>query len=181
MNPAMPLTTNDSDLIRSNTSAMLVHAYRVRALRPIVRRAAKRLEGGELRSWTLRRLIEQHFDVRVGAHSYGPCLTPGAFPPDVTVGRYVSIAPGVRVFRRNHPFERLTMHPYFYNAKMGVVENDTIESNPLWIGHDSWIGADAIITPGCCEIGIGAVIGAGAIVTKDVPAFAIVGDRKSVV
>lgn len=42
------------------------------------------------------------------------------------------------------------------------------------IGNDVWIGMRSIIMPGV-KIGDGAVIGAGAIVTKDVPAFAIVG------
>lgn len=42
------------------------------------------------------------------------------------------------------------------------------------IGNDVWIGANATILPGCTSIGSGAVIGAGSIVTKDVPAYAIV-------
>lgn len=42
------------------------------------------------------------------------------------------------------------------------------------IGNDVWIGMRSIIMPGV-KIGDGAVIGAGAIVTKDVPAFAVVG------
>ena len=45
----------------------------------------------------------------------------------------------------------------------------------LEIGHDAWLGQGAIITPGCKRIGTGAVVGAGAIVTKDVPDFAVVG------
>lgn len=42
------------------------------------------------------------------------------------------------------------------------------------IGNDVWIGMRSIIMPGVC-IGNGVVIGAGAVVTKDVPDFAIVG------
>lgn len=42
------------------------------------------------------------------------------------------------------------------------------------IGHDVWIGQNAIILPTVKRIGDGAVIGAGAVVTKDVPDFAIV-------
>jgi len=43
------------------------------------------------------------------------------------------------------------------------------------IGHDSWLGRNAVVTPGCKRIGVGAVIGAGAVVTKDVPPGRMVG------
>lgn len=46
---------------------------------------------------------------------------------------------------------------------------------PLHIAGDVWIGARAIVLPGCQRIGHGAIIGAGAVVTKDVPDLAIVG------
>lgn len=45
---------------------------------------------------------------------------------------------------------------------------------PVTIGNDVWIGMRSIIMPGV-NIGDGSVIGAGAVVTKDVPAYAIVG------
>ena len=109
------------------------------------------------------------------AYSYGPCLTPGVFPPGVTVGRYVSIAHGVRVLLRNHPLDRVSMHPFFFNHRLGLVETDTVSLGQLWIGHDVWLGENALITPSCRRIGIGAVIGAGTVVTRDVPDFAIVG------
>ena len=66
------------------------------------------------------------------------------------------------------------MHPFFYNSALGVVDEDTIDYSPLEIGHDAWIGERTMIMPGCRNIGIGAVVGAGSIVTKDVPDFAIV-------
>ncbi len=46
---------------------------------------------------------------------------------------------------------------------------------PLHIAGDVWIGARAIILPGCRRIGHGAIVGAGAVVTKDVPDYAVVG------
>jgi acetyltransferase-like isoleucine patch superfamily enzyme len=107
-------------------------------------------------------------------YSYGECFTPGAFPPGTIVGRYVSVADGVRAFSRNHPMRRLSLHPFFYNSALGYVPKDTIGSGSLEIGHDSWLGERAIITPGCRRVGIGAVVGAGAVVTRDVPNFAIV-------
>lgn len=45
---------------------------------------------------------------------------------------------------------------------------------PVDIGNDVWIGARVIIMPGV-KIGNGVVIGAGAVVTKDIPDFAVVG------
>lgn len=49
------------------------------------------------------------------------------------------------------------------------------EKTALHICSDVWIGARAIILPGCTRIGQGAIVGAGAVVTKDVPDYAIVG------
>ncbi len=46
---------------------------------------------------------------------------------------------------------------------------------PLHIAGDVWIGSRAIVLSGCRRIGHGAIIGAGAVVTKDVPDYAIVG------
>jgi acetyltransferase-like isoleucine patch superfamily enzyme len=66
------------------------------------------------------------------------------------------------------------MHPFFFNSKLGYVSSDNIPEGHLSIEHDSWIGERVIITSKCSRIGIGAVVGAGAVVTKDVPDFAIV-------
>jgi virginiamycin A acetyltransferase len=66
------------------------------------------------------------------------------------------------------------MHPFFYNTSLGLVKQDPIPHGSCTIGHDTWVGERAIITHGCTHVGIGAVIGAGAVVTKDVPDFAVV-------
>jgi acetyltransferase-like isoleucine patch superfamily enzyme len=92
----------------------------------------------------------------------------------VSVGRYVSVAHGVRFFLRNHPMDRLSTHPYFFNRRLGVAPKDVEEVGTLRIEHDAWIGENAIVTPGCRRIGIGAVVGAGSVVTRDVEDFAIV-------
>jgi virginiamycin A acetyltransferase len=156
-------------------SRTLSRAYRLGSLRKACYAIASRLEGGHFYSVTLRHILLQYHGVGIGAYSYGECFVPGAFPAGVTIGRYVSIAPGVRVFLRNHPMERLSMHAMFYNSELGWLSEDAIETGTLDIGHDSWIGYNAIITPGCSRIGIGAVIAAGAVVTRDVPDFAVVG------
>jgi hypothetical protein len=64
---------------------------------------------------------------------------------------------------------------YLDDANMAF---DQIQDNPQKpgssIGHDVWVGQDAVILRGI-RIGHGAVVAAGAVVTKDVPAYAIVG------
>ena len=158
-------------------SEPLSWAYQYRVFRPIARRLIKWCEGGYFHSRALRRILEDQYGVLVGDYSYGPCLKPGELPPGTRIGRYCSLGPGIQVFRRNHPKDWLSLHPFFYNCRLGLVERDLIarnEDNPLTIGHDVWIGAATIILPGCRTIDNGAIIGAGAVVTKDVPAFAIV-------
>jgi hypothetical protein len=88
------------------------------------------------------------------------------------------MASGIKVFRRNHPIERISQHPLFYNKNVGLLKEDNIPAiadNALTIGHDVWIGVNVIINPGCKIIGHGAVIASGAVVTSDIPNFAIYG------
>lgn len=155
-------------------SGLLRRLSASRRLRDRTIALALKLEGGQFYSETARWIMKEKFGVVIGDYSYGDCFEPGIFPANVTIGRYVSIGPGVRVFLRNHPMDWLSMHPFFYNRSLGFVENDTITTSSLTIGHDAWIGAGAMVMPGCTKIGLGAVVGAGAIVTKDVPDFAIV-------
>ena len=129
-------------------------------------------------SLTYRELMQTHYGVEIGMHSYGPCLVPGYLPPGTRVGNYCSLANGLYALRRNHPVDRLSQHPFFFNAAAGLLDCDTIPSvadNPLSIGHDVWIGHNVLIAPGCRSIGDSAIVAAGAIVTADVPSFAIVG------
>jgi len=164
-----------AELRRSKLSSTIVSAYRWKHLRRWCLAAVHRFEGGDFYSQSLRIILEKYHGVIAGAYSYGEGLIPGAFPAGVIIGRYVSIAPGVRVFLRNHPTDRLSTHPFFYNSRLGWLAQDSIPSGKLELGHDAWLGERAIITPGCSRIGIGAVVAAGAVVTRDVPNFAIVG------
>lgn len=162
---------------RSPYSSALVAMYRVGRMRRTVLRVANRVEGGRFFSHTLRACLEQYHRVTVGAYSYGPCLTPGAFPAGTIFGNYCSIGPGVTAHRRNHPADRLSLHPFFYNASVGLLTTDSIErveSNPLMIGSDAWIGEGAIFLPRCRAVGDGAIVGAGSVVTRDVEPFTIV-------
>lgn len=64
--------------------------------------------------------------------------------------------------------------PYFYNQSFGFSQVSDVKRSKLLVGHDVWFGYASIITCGCVKIGNGAVIGAGAVVTSDVPPYAIV-------
>lgn len=96
-----------------------------------------------------------------------------------TIGRFCSIGPDVVIGTAAHPSRALTTHPAFYSlvGQSGVVYTDRQafeEQKRTTIGHDVWIGARAIVLGGV-KIGTGAIVGAGAVVTKDVPPFAVVG------
>ncbi len=150
---------------------------RIESFRGLAIRIICNLEGGQFWSETFRELMKQYYNVEIGNYSYGPCLNPGNLPPGTKVGNYCSFGPNIRVFRRNHPLQFASTHPFFFNSRLGIIEVDSIEaviSNPLNIMHDVWVGSDVIITPGCHFIGIGAVVAAGAVVTKDVPNFVVV-------
>ena len=63
----------------------------------------------------------------------------------------------------------------FSNPDIRLDEGASLPPTPLEICEDVWIGARAIVLPGCKRIGAHSIIGAGSVVTKDVPDYAIVG------
>ena len=121
----------------------------------------------------LRRFFRERHGIDVGLHSYG-CFDRWRMPGPLVIGRYCSFAKTVRVVDANHPLEAITTHPMLYEKRFGVIDQDMIHAEPLVIEDDVWVGHNVVILPGCKSIGRGAVIGAGAIVTANVPAYAIV-------
>jgi len=128
-------------------------------------------EGGIYTSYTLRMLLFEKRNITLGSYSYGTLDVIFALRPRTFIGRYTSIGPGVQMFNANHPYLTISTHPYFYTDKEG---RENVLRHDLFVGHDVWLGANAIVCPGCRRIGNGAVIAAGAVVTKDVPDYAIV-------
>lgn len=63
----------------------------------------------------------------------------------------------------------------YADTEIPVGHQPSQHNTPLTIAGDVWIGARALVLPGCNRIGHGAIIGAGSVVTKDVPDWAIVG------
>ena len=155
-----------------------VFFYRRRALRPLLRLMIERAEGGVMFSPSWRIVARKFHGVEFGAYSYSPYLKPGDLPRGTWVGRFCSLATGLEILRRNHPTDFASQHPLFFNRRIGLLEEDAvsgIEANPLRIGHDVWIGVNTIILPQCREIGNGAIVAAGSVVTRNVPAFTVVG------
>ena len=138
-------------------------------------------EGGTFFSHSFREYLLRTRQVELGSYSYGVVLDLLNFPVKTVIGRYTSIGPGVKIFQANHPYDFLSMHPFFYRSDIGVAPVERIERNQLVIGHDVWIGANALICPGCRRVGNGSVIAAGAVVTKDVPEFSVIGGNPAAV
>ena len=167
---------------RQSRAAPLIKAlYRVRRGRDLAYRLCARFEGtlgNLLYSRTWREILQQHHDVEVGLYSYGDVLRAGVLPRGSRVGAYCSVGNGLIVRRRDHPVDRAILHPLLYNRGLGLLAQDSIPTdrdNPLTIGHDVWVGDRVTILSGCGSIGNGAVLAAGAVVTRDVPAYTIVG------
>ena len=131
-----------------------------------------------MHSATWRRILRTWHGAEVGRYSYGDVLQPGVLPPGSRVAAYCSVGTGLIVRRRDHPLDRPFLHPFFYNSALGLLTCDIIpldRDNPLTIGNDVWIADRVTVLGGCRRIGNGAVLAAGAVVTKDVPAYAVVG------
>ena len=135
---------------------------------------AIKAEGGKMFSKTIRRFYKEKYNIEIGYGSYGGCFSQKNIPPGTTFGNYCSIAGEIRIFRANHPAHLFTSHPILYNPAVGFVEKDLLDRPSINIGHDVWIGEWAIVCPKVRLIGNGSMIGAGTVVTKDVPPYSIV-------
>lgn len=125
-------------------------------------------------------------NVTIGRHTYGikpqTIISPKSTnSPHVKIGNFCSIAPGVVILanadhRKNlpstYPFRTLLFRTQKERKASGYLNWDVVSRGPIEIGHDVWVGQNAIILSGV-SIGTGAVIGAGAVVTKDIPPYAI--------
>jgi hypothetical protein len=96
-----------------------------------------------------------------------------------TVGKFCSIAAQVRINPGNHPLHRVALNHFTYRSSAyGMGPDDASffdwrRSYHSTLGNDVWIGHGAIVLPGV-NLGNGAAVGAGAVVSKDVPPFAVV-------
>lgn len=115
-------------------------------------------------------------DVEIGRYTSlnGPNTDILAETNKIKIGSFCSIASGVRIQEYYHEYRRTTS--YFINRHI-FKENenqDIFSKGDIIIEDDVWIGANVIVLSGI-KIGRGAIIGAGSIVTKDIPSYSIVG------
>jgi acetyltransferase-like isoleucine patch superfamily enzyme len=129
------------------------------------------IEQGCVFAWKCRVTAQS----RVGAYSYAS----GAILEHCIIGRFCSIAPGAKVGLKEHPTTWLSTNPRTYDS---LAFESSLE--PTVLGHDVWVGANTTILGGV-NVGNGAVIAAGSVVVRDVPANEIhagvparrIGDR----
>lgn len=137
-------------------------------------RSSSKFGGGALRRFFAKHIIAsagKNINVEKGATfsrrlSVGDnsglgvnCQIQGA----VSIGDNVMMGPDVLIYTTNHRFA---------NRDIPMRKQGYQPEKPVSIGNDVWIGARVIILPGV-HIGDGCVIGAGAVVTKDVPAYCV--------
>lgn len=133
-----------------------------------------------IRRWCCKRMFASYgkrFNVEQGAYfGDGKDVTIGNF---VGIGKnctihncilkvddYLMMGEDVLILGGGHCFERTEIPMSMQGSK---------RKTELIIAGDVWIGSRAVILPGCTRVGHGAIIGAGAVVTKDVPDYAVVG------
>ena len=113
--------------------------------------------------------------VSVGKKTYGVINVTDYSPSDtrLIIGSYCSISPGVQfLLGGEHQIDSISTFPF--KVKCFGHEREAGSKGDIVVGDDVWIGTNAIICSGI-KIGQGAIVAAGAVVTKDVAPYAIVG------
>ncbi|RED44867.1 DapH/DapD/GlmU-related protein [Aestuariispira insulae] len=134
------------------------------------------VQESELGAWTEVGARTKVSSSRMGDYSY---IVNDGDMIYADIGKFANIAAHVRINPGQHPMDRASQHHFQYRSAAYDLGEDDIEffewrrSKPVKMGHDVWIGHGAVIM-GPVTIGTGAVIGAGSIVTRDVPDYTIV-------
>ena len=89
------------------------------------------------------------------------------------IGNYCSIAPSVKIGQSNHDLTCISTSTFIAGGDHGVTNFNKIDK-PAIIENDVWLAANVVVKQGV-SIGTGAVIGAGSVVTKDIPPYEIWG------
>lgn len=126
----------------------------------------------------LKRLADR-YGFAIGDHSYGrPKVRFPESGAKLSIGRYGSIADDVQILLGgNHRLDYVTTYPFGAMTAIWPEAAGTrgfhATRGDVAIGHDVWLGSGCVIMSGVA-IGDGAVVAARAMVTKDVPPYAIV-------
>lgn len=105
-------------------------------------------------------------DALIGKNNY---FGPFSMVNNAMIGNYCSIGPNVKIGQAQHSIDYITTYQKISEKLIG----HSLFTSPSIIGNDVWIGANAVVMQGV-KIGDGAVIGANAVVTHDIPDYAIV-------
>jgi virginiamycin A acetyltransferase len=147
--------------------------------RDALQHAVSRLRYGtgwsEARDRHWRQYALRRYGLLVGRHTFG--FAPLLGSNVASIGAFTSIAPEVGITRENHPIDSVTTHPFPFLSSRGFGGgggHPRATNAPVTIGNDVWLAQRVLILPGV-TIGDGAIVGAGAVVTRDVAAYAIVG------
>ena len=148
----------------------IIKKIKLAILKPIVKIIALFIKDKEQRK-IFRKNILKPDTINFVGNSYA--MKPFWLCTKAQIGKYVSIARDVTLGGGEHPLDILTTSPALYGHNPKYID-PKIYCKPVIIDNDVWIGARAIIKNGV-HISTGAVIASGAVVTKDVPPYAIVG------
>lgn len=121
----------------------------------------------------IRELLQNN-KVKVGRGSYGRINLGyyGNENEEIRIGRYCSISSSsFFLLGGGHPYNYLSTYPFM--AKKFGIKSEASTKGPIILEDDVWIGEKALILSGV-KIGKGAIVGAGAVVTKDVEPYSIV-------
>lgn len=111
--------------------------------------------------------------ISVGINTYGDLnVNSSNYNSRLIIGNYCSIASEVSfLLNSEHPINNISTYPF--KVKIMGADCESLSKGDIIVDDDVWIGHRAIIMSGV-HIGQGAVIGAGAVVTRDVPPYAVV-------
>ncbi|MGB2832888.1 MAG: CatB-related O-acetyltransferase [Methylotenera sp.] len=135
----------------------------------------KKLRGKPARS--LANFKKAYPSYRIGINNYGvPSIKNPHKDAALSIGSYCSIAPNVKIYMGGmHRTDWVTTYPFpAFEGSAQHINNFAPTNGNVTIGSDVWLCANCVILSGV-TIGHGAVIANSAIVTKDVPPYAIVG------
>ena len=134
--------------------------------------------GNRLRSWICSRLFKsagKNIVIKHGAYfGDGRNVIMGNFSQlginckiqnDLVMGDYVIMGPDVVIYSSMHAYDK---------TDTPIMLQGVTKSNPVIIGNDVWIGIRCVIMPGV-KIGDHVIIGSGAVVTKNIPDYAVAG------
>lgn len=135
----------------------------------------------EGRGFFLRENLKEHLGRpgwSIGATSYGFPAVIGADEASLVIGEYVSIGESVTFILAGHNLKHISTYPFakIQNGRRLSEERDphAFTHGDITIGSDVWIGKGVTILSGV-KVADGAVLGTNAVITRDVPSYAVVG------